>query len=348
MCSFYSIFKFSAHSVLFAGALCYLQAGLNDIFSGSHPVLTGDNLKAIAFFEGKGIDFSKIGISCLGGGNNDTYKIETTIGSFVLRKTRNDSRRFSNNLKDEYENHRAVDFIGITSSPCFYDETSGVYISKFINGIPLETKNFEENLMKIAQAIASLHTSTVRFAHNYANLKLFTLLQEELFQKVGYRLSPSVKSIEGEVIALIDAIQKIETTPVPCHNDLNINNFIIESNPSKSVRLIDWEYSGLNSPAWDIAYFLLISDIPPHFWKSFIGEYLKNARCRDVERFLMELEIYKPLVLIYMGHLLTINSKKDNFNEKEALALAEKCFSWSIAFVKSASYLSAKSYFKIK
>ena len=202
--------------------------------------------------------------------------------------------------------------------------------------------------MKIAQAIASLHTSTVRFAHNYANLKLFTLLQEELFQKVGYRLSPSVKSIESEVIALIDAIQKIETTPVPCHNDLNINNFIIESNPSKSVRLIDWEYSGLNSPAWDIAYFLLISDIPPHFWKSFMGEYLKNARCRDVERFLMELEIYKPLVLIYMGHLLTINSKKDNFNEKEALALAEKCFSWSIAFVKSASYLSAKSYFKIK
>ena len=103
--------------------------------------------------------------------------LPTTLGSFVLRKTRNDSRRFSNNLKDEYENHRAVDFIGITSSPCFYDETSGVYISKFISGIPLETKNFEENLMKIAQAIASLHTSTVRFAHNYANLKLFTLLQ---------------------------------------------------------------------------------------------------------------------------------------------------------------------------
>lgn len=47
---------------------------------------------------------------------------------------------------------------------------------------------------------------------------------------------------------------------VPCHNDPVPENFL--TSPSGTSYLIDWEYSGMNSIYWDIAAYILESQLP--------------------------------------------------------------------------------------
>lgn len=44
----------------------------------------------------------------------------------------------------------------------------------------------------------------------------------------------------------------------PCHNDLVAENFLKAEDGT--IYLIDWEYSGMNDPMWDIAALFLESN----------------------------------------------------------------------------------------
>ena len=50
-----------------------------------------------------------------------------------------------------------------------------------------------------------------------------------------------------------------DTISVPCHNDTVPENFVVDSNGNGY--LIDWEYSGMNDPTWDLAAYILESKL---------------------------------------------------------------------------------------
>ena len=52
-------------------------------------------------------------------------------------------------------------------------------------------------------------------------------------------------------------INELGVSLAPCHNDLVAENFIKDD--SGNLYLIDWEYSGMNDPHWDIAALFLES-----------------------------------------------------------------------------------------
>ena len=48
----------------------------------------------------------------------------------------------------------------------------------------------------------------------------------------------------------------LEASPaalVPCHNDPWPGNLLDADGPDGRIYLIDWEYSGMNDPMWDLA-----------------------------------------------------------------------------------------------
>lgn len=57
----------------------------------------------------------------------------------------------------------------------------------------------------------------------------------------------------------------------PCHNDLVPENFITASDGS--LYLIDWEYSGMNDPHWDLAALFLESQFSEEAQAYFLSSY---------------------------------------------------------------------------
>ena len=61
--------------------------------------------------------------------------------------------------------------------------------------------------------------------------------------------------------------QVLGVTLTPCHNDLVAENFV--KGLDGKIHLIDWEYSGMNDPLWDLAALFIES--------SFSEENLQRA-----------------------------------------------------------------------
>ena len=77
---------------------------------------------------------------------------------------------------------------------------------------------------------------------------------------------------------------------VSCHNDTVPENFI--KNDKNEMFLIDWEYSGMNDPMWDLAAHSLESNFSPREENIFLENYFeKNIKREDILR----IECYKVL-----------------------------------------------------
>ncbi|MGL4897337.1 MAG: phosphotransferase family protein, partial [Cetobacterium sp.] len=77
---------------------------------------------------------------------------------------------------------------------------------------------------------------------------------------------------------------------VACHNDTVPENFI--KNDKNEIFLIDWEYSGMNDPMWDLAAHFLESSFSPKEENIFLENYFKkNIKKEDILR----IECYKVL-----------------------------------------------------
>lgn len=57
--------------------------------------------------------------------------------------------------------------------------------------------------------------------------------------------------LRPSIFALADRLNQLGVTLTPCHNDLVAENFV--KGLDGKIHLIDWEYSGMNDPLWDLA-----------------------------------------------------------------------------------------------
>jgi len=68
-----------------------------------------------------------------------------------------------------------------------------------------------------------------------------------------------------KILSILSSIEslykKLNISVVPCHNDPNPSNFLLTN---QGLMLIDWEYSGNNDPAWDLAYLSIASKLNSH------------------------------------------------------------------------------------
>jgi len=58
---------------------------------------------------------------------------------------------------------------------------------------------------------------------------------------------------------------------LPCHNDTVPEYFILDD--SGRTYLVDWEYSGMNDPSWDVAAYILESRLSPDAIDFLLKEY---------------------------------------------------------------------------
>ena len=84
-----------------------------------------------------------------------------------------------------------------------------------------------------------------------------------------------------DIVQIAKLLQKLHSIKVPtakrlvlCHQDLNPQNLIFTK---KGIKLIDWEYAGLNECYFDIASLIVEFNFTPKEEKLFLAHYFKRG-----------------------------------------------------------------------
>ncbi len=140
---------------------------------------------------------------------------------------------------------KAINHLGLSPEVLYYDIDTGILIWKFISGVepsPAENKSNLHSLRDLGASLSSLHSlpipeNTVDIFFN--SMILYRSLLDNSSEKILF----------DKALALFNKLEQDGAKRVLSHNDLHQKNILW----NKKYYFIDWEYSGLNHPCFDIA-----------------------------------------------------------------------------------------------
>jgi len=192
-------------------------------------------------------------IERLGGMMNHSYKITRADGGEYLCRIPGEGTNDMINRADERKSTELACKLGIDSELLYFDE-DGHKIMRFIKDpqyIDLEVMRRPENLKQAAAIFRKLHTCGEDTGVPFEVFEM-AALYEKLIIEGGvafYDDYEEVKQTVMDIKAAVDA--KGVAEKVPCHNDCLVGNWVIGGDGK--LWLIDWEFSGMNEPMWDLS-----------------------------------------------------------------------------------------------
>ena len=156
----------------------------------------------------------------------------------------------------EYDVYKAINSLDVIEAVKYFDPESGIKISAFIeNTSPCDSRNFDEVALCM-QELRQFHNRHLQVSHTF-----------DLWERIGYYESllegqPScyddyaeTKAAVAELCAFVEKQPREWTL---CHIDSVPDNFLFEEKGGiRKVKLIDWEYAGMQDPHLDIAMFAI-------------------------------------------------------------------------------------------
>lgn len=193
-------------------------------------------------------------VSRLGGITNRNYRLQYGDLDYVLRLPGSGGHQYLDRVAG-FHNAALADSIGIAPSVLFSDASRGWQLSRFLEGArSLTADDFHDpdTLMAIGGLIGRLQSSGADF-HNLMRPfaisdRYLVLAPEPRLQTLRRRAAWLEAALEADMIPL-----------VPSHIDPNPTNFLRLADGT--LRLIDWEFSAMADPCWDLAAIALDTDL---------------------------------------------------------------------------------------
>ncbi len=186
----------------------------------------------------------------LGGLTNLVYRIETGREKLVLRIPGEGTSEYIDRAI-ELHNARAAQAAGVSPQILWADEQNGVMISRCIDAETMTPALFKSRRgapARAGQALAKLHDSGQEFRFRF---ELFAMIDDYL--KILTEKNAALPEGYHQVVAAADPVKEVlENNPAdlaPCHCDPLCENFLDDG---QKMWVIDWEYSGMNDPLWDL------------------------------------------------------------------------------------------------
>lgn len=211
------------------------------------------NIVKDAIKEGLSVNEEDIYDICpLGGMTNKNYKAKVKDEYYVIRIPGAGTDSMINRY-DEMVNSKMAANKKIDADILFFDYIKGIKITKLIEGAETlnpATARKRENMELVVGLLKSLHKSNMDIKNIF---NVFEKIEEyeEIVNKSNGKLFDDYYLVKEDIKLLQEILKENELEFVPCHNDTVAENFIKDINGK--MFLIDWEYSGLNDPMWDLA-----------------------------------------------------------------------------------------------
>jgi thiamine kinase-like enzyme len=208
-------------------------------------------LARVPFFEN--VRREVIRLDRLGGAlTNVSYKVTIGSVSYALRLAGEGTSDFIDRTAEEH-NARAAAAAGVSAEILYFDARDGTMVTRFVDGVPM---NAGEGLgrdaeapVRAARALKRVHTLGRLFRSRF---DVFAEIEGYLgLLREGRTPLPEGYHEAGREARVVRRALGASPAPlVPCHNDPWPGNLL---DADGRLYLIDWEYSGMNDPAWDLA-----------------------------------------------------------------------------------------------
>jgi len=192
-------------------------------------------------------------------------------------------------------------------------------VLEFIDGRTLEVADLSapDYIPRLGRAIRALHEGSAAFANH---ISIFTFLDcyLDLVARHGLRTSRGLMEEVGTLRRIQEALSLRALNPTPCHNDLLAKNIMDDGRP----RLIDYDFSGMNDPSFDLGDLSMEGDYDPDELETLCEAYFGMREPVQVARahlFGVAAQFTWSLLFAAMDQLLADkpDSTFDYFNEAD-------------------------------
>jgi Predicted choline kinase involved in LPS biosynthesis len=206
-----------------------------------------------------------------GGLTNYNYIMDINGMEYVIRQPGGMTNEMIDRNIEKVNNAIACE-LGLNSECFFFDEISGMKISIYIRNsrnIAQADPCSPESLKSVSDLMKKIHTSPKNFP-NIFDWKEELEKYESIVKGLNGDFFFDYTTLKKKLIDFIDG-NITDKILVPCHNDTVPENFVVDG--SGKAWLIDWEYSGMNDPSWDVAAYILESRLTEEAIESLILDY---------------------------------------------------------------------------
>ena len=168
-----------------------------------------------------------------------------------------------------------------------FDIEAGIKVNQYIeNAETLDSATIKTKFEKIAPILQTIHDSGKELKGEFAPFEEIKKYESLIQGEISY---PNYEAVRKSVLSLKNELEKIGVDKKSCHIDLVPENFI--EGPDGHLYLIDWEYSSMNDPMWDLAALFLESEFTPEEEADFLAYYERDKTPVSREK----IRIYKIL-----------------------------------------------------
>ena len=184
-----------------------------------------------------------------GGLTNTNYKVTVDGTPFFVRVPGESTELLAVDRSNEHFNSKAAAEAEVGPKVLYHLPEYNVMVLEFIDGKTMSKDTLKAPGMptRMAQAIKKLHAGP-RFLTDFNMFRL-----TEYYLKLCDERDIPIPDGYLERMPIVQQIEKVMSVKplatVPCNNDLLAENYIDDG---KSLRLIDYEYSGNNDPCFEL------------------------------------------------------------------------------------------------
>ncbi len=219
----------------------------------------------------------------LGGLTNHVYRVRPAgaEADFVLRLPGEGTEAYIDRTV-EATNAAAAARAGVSPAVVAVDPELGLMLTRHVEGRTMTPELFRSVSgapARAAQAFRTLHRSGEVFDFRF---ELFAMIDDYLrvLGDLGATLPEGYHDAVADAGGVRAALDAAPTPLAPCHCDPLCENFI---DTGARMWLVDWEYSGMNDPLWDLADLSVEAGFAPEHDREMLKAYFDGPPERSAE-----------------------------------------------------------------
>ena len=204
----------------------------------------------------------------LGGMTNQNYLVQTSSNRYIVKFFGKGTEKLIDRQNEKF-NIELLKDLKLDVENYLFDIEAGIKVNQYIeNAETLDSNTIKTKFEKIAPILQTIHASGKELKGEFAPFEEIKKYESLIQGGISY---PNYEDVRKSVLSLKNVLEKIGVDNKSCHIDLVPENFI--EGPDGHPYLIDWEYSSMNDPMWDLASLFLESEFTIDEEDSFLSYY---------------------------------------------------------------------------
>ena len=209
-----------------------------------------------------------LSVEQLGGMTNQNYLVKTTNKQYIVKFFGKGTEKLINRQDEKY-NLELLKDLDLDVRNYLFDIEAGIKVNEYIeSAITLDSTSIKTKFDKIAPILQTIHASGKELRGEFAPFEEIKKYESLIEEKIPYA---NYEAVREEVFSLEKRLADLGVDRKSCHIDLVPENFI--ESPQGRLYLIDWEYSSMNDPMWDLAALFLESEFTSREEEAFLSRY---------------------------------------------------------------------------